>query len=179
MPDSQQSSLGSAGACPEIVFQGKTWRIGHPTQRAKSALEELATAKAVAEVRALKTIVPADAYGELFSELATRVSAGDYRTWGAGWQRIIFTPANAYMFLLSLLRERHPDATEADAQALASNCREEVELALARVVPDFFTMLVDCQRDMTAEQKATVMAALRPLFAKLAPQATPTPPGPG
>ena len=137
-----QTLLGAAGACPEIPHQGKVWRIGHPTQRAKAVLEELAVAKATAEIRALKNVVPADAYSELFAELTTRISAGDFRTWGTGWQRIVFGGVNAHLFLLSLLREHHRDATEDDARSLAANEPEQVQAALVRVVPGFLSLLL-------------------------------------
>jgi hypothetical protein len=135
--------LGAAGACPEIDLKGNRWKIGHPTQRAKAVLEELAVAKAVAEIRRLKGILPPDAYAETFAELTSRIAAGDYRTWGGGWQRVVLAPGNSHLFLLSLLREHHPQASEDDARALALGEPEQVGAALARVVPGFFSLLLD------------------------------------
>jgi len=159
---SVQTMLGAAGACPEIVFQGKTWKIGHPTQRAKAVLEELAVSKATAEVRALRSVLPADAYSELFAELTNRISAGDYRTWGPGWQRIVFGGTNAYLFLLSLLRENHKDAAEADAKALAVGEPEQVQTALVRVVPGFLSLLLDglpLNPDQRRQIESTLLSA--------------------
>jgi hypothetical protein len=160
-----QTLLGAAGACPEIVHNGKTWRIGHPTQRAKAVLEELAVSKATAEIRALKGALPPDAYSELFAELAARISAGDYRTWGAGWQRVVFSPLNAHLFLLSLLRECHPAATEADAKELAAGEPEQVHVALLRVVPGFLSLLLEglpLNPAQRTRMETTILAALQP-----------------
>lgn len=168
------SSLGAAGACPEISFQGKTWKVGHPTGRARSVLEELAVAKATAEVRSLKTALPPDAYAEMFTELCGRISAGDYRTWGAGWQRIIFGTQNSHLFLLSLLRENHPEATEADAKAIGFGCPEEVQLALARVVPDFFALLLQ-GLPLSPEQKAQMEGLVAEVVARLKAPSAPSP----
>ena len=160
---SVQTMLGAAGACPEIPLAGELWRVGHPTQRAKAVLEELAAAKAVAEVRALKGVVPADAYQEAFAETVAQVQAGAFRTWGAGWQKIVLSGGNAHLFLLSLLRENHPRATEDDARALAAGEPELVAAALARVVPGFFSLLL-AGLPLTADQRAGVAAAMAAAF---------------
>jgi hypothetical protein len=164
---SVQTFLGAAGACPEIAFQGKTWKIGHPTQRAKAVLEELAVSKATSEIRALKGTLPADAYGELFSELTNRISSGDYRTWGPGWQRIVFSGNNAHLFLLSLLRECHKDATEAEARALALGEPEQVQAALVRVVPGFLSLLLD-GLPLSPEHRLAAEMAFQMAFNQLA-----------
>lgn len=161
-----QTLLGAAGACPEIAHNGKTWRLGHPTQRAKAALEELVAGKAIAEIRSLKSALPPDAYAELFAELATRISAGDYRTWGPGWQRIVFSPANAHLFLLSLLRECHDNASEADAKKLALGEPEQVRLALLRVAPGFLSLLLEglpLQPEQKQQFETAVTSALQPV----------------
>lgn len=166
-----QQILGSSGASPEIHLDGKAWKIGWPTQRAKAALEELAAAKAVAEVRALKGALPPDAYAEMFAELTASISAGDYRTWRAGWQRQIIGGGNSQLFLLSLLRENHPTATEADAVRLAREAAEEVAAALARVTPGFFDVLL-AGLNLTADQQAKT----RELVAEAVARLLPTPP---
>lgn len=143
MADGVQQMLGDAGACPEIQWNGKVWRIGHPTQRAKAALEELAAAKAVTEVTALRAALPPAVYAELFDGVLKDVASGAYRTFGPGWVRQTTGPAGPALFLLSLLRERHPEATEADAIGLAAAKGDELKAALARVVPGFFDLALE------------------------------------
>jgi hypothetical protein len=172
--------LGASGACPEIRLNGKTWRVGHPTQRAKAALEVLAVAQAVAEIRELKGTLPPDAYAELFRELNTAIAAKHYKTWGDGWQRVVWGPQSAHLFLLSLLRENHPDATEEDALALAAGAAEEVAAALAVVVPPFVSLLLESRKDVPPEQRKRVLGEVA---ARLAPKVEPdavvtTPPRP-
>ena len=138
-----QSALGDAGACPEITHKTKVWKLGHPTQRAKAALEELVTAAAVKEVTGLKAVLPVTDYRELLAELQSAISAGAYRTWGDGWKRVIGGTDGSVMFLLSLLRERQPEATIEDAWGLATDKGDEIGLAMIRVVPGFFALLVE------------------------------------
>lgn len=173
-PPSVQNTLGAAGACPEIPLDGRVWRVGHPTQRAKAALEEFAAAAAVNEALALKGVLPPAAYQELFAATARDVQAKAFRTWGPGWQRVVFDPLNSHLFLWSLLRENHPDATEADARRLMAAEPDRVSLALARVVPDFFRMLLD-GLGLTADRRAAAEEAIRAFTATLSPQ-PPTPP---
>ena len=168
--------LGAAGACPEILCGGKLWRVGHPTQAAKSRLEDFAAATAIAEVRALKTVLPPDAYADAWKDTLADVQAKQFRTWGAGWRRVVFDPQNFHLFFLTLLRENHPEATEADAKALLADEPELVAAALARVVPDFFTVLLVGVR-LTLDQQAAVAAAIARLLATLSPP-QPSPPTP-
>ncbi len=154
-----QNILGDAGACPEITHKGKAWKLGHPTQRAKAALEELVTSAAVREVTAMKSYLPAGDYRELLAELQGAISAGSYRTWGAGWQRVIGGTDGSVMFLLSLLRERQPEAALADAWALATDCADEIGLGMVRVVPGFFALLVEAYPvPLPPEKKAELVA---------------------
>jgi hypothetical protein len=158
--------LGDAGACPEIEFEQHIYQIGHPTQRAKACLEELAAAKAVAEIRKLKTSLPADAYSEMFAELNKSIAAGDYRTWGPGWQRIVLAGGNAHLFLLSLMRERNPKVDEKLARALAIAEPEQVGAALARVVPGFFSLLLD-ELPLQKEQRQAADLVLKEAVDKM------------
>lgn len=174
-----QNLLGDAGACPEVELGGKTWRIGHPTQRAKAALEELAAASAVAEVVALKGVVPAATYAEMFEGVARAVKRREYRTFGPGWLEQTTGPAGGSLFLLSLLRERHPEATEDDALALATAKPDEVQAALARVLPPFFELLM-AKAPIPDAQKPKVLAAITGAMADFLRGPTPTsspPPG--
>lgn len=177
---SVSDTLGAAGACPEVRVGNKVWKIGHPTQRAKACLEQLAVQVASAEVRALKDVLPPDAYAEVFREFTDSVSARHYRTWGPGWQRVVWGPQSAHLFLLSLLRENHPDATEGDARALAAADPEAVALAVLQVTPNFVRLLLAERPELTPEQRAKVEGAVAAALAKTPhpdPPA-PTPPTP-
>lgn len=168
--------LGDAGSCPTVQWDGHTYEIGWPTQRAKTALEELAAAKAVSEIRSLKKALPADAYAETFSELTSRIAAGDYRTWGVGWQRVVLAGGNAHLFLLTLLREKNPKITEQLARALAIAEPEQIGAALARVVPGFLSLLLD-ELPLQEEQRAAAELILKDAVALLllTPPPFPTP----
>ena len=102
-------------------------------------------------------------------------AAGDYKTFGAGWQRIIQHPGNAHLFLLSLLREHHPEATELDSQTLAMQAQELVAAALVRVVPRFFAILLD-GLPLPTDQRAQIQAAILSAVAAQ-PLLTAVPPG--
>lgn len=169
--------LGASGACPEIRLNGKTWRVGHPTQKAKAELETIIVSQAFAEVKALRDVLPPDDYRDLYADTASKVRAKAFRTWGDEWERYALGATHAHLFLLSLLRENHPDATEADALALLASCGEEVQLALGQVVADFFVMLLAEHPRLKPEERATVAAKARAgmlaALAKVRP--TPTP----
>lgn len=158
-----QGFLGDAGALPEIHWAGKVWKIGFPTQRAKAALEELAAARAVSEVVALKAALEPAAYAEMFAAVRRAIGAKEYRTWGAGWASAVNGPDGGTLFLLSLLRERHADATEADARGLAEACPDEVAAALDRVIAPFFDLLAACYPGPT-EAKGKVYALMLEKF---------------
>lgn len=165
--------LGAAGACPEIALDGKTWRIGHPSQRSKPQLEKLVVAHATAEILALEGLLEPAQFARFFESHKSDVISGTYRTWGAGWQKIALAPANIHMFLLALLRENHPEATEKDARALIVHNRHEVELALAQTVPAFFTLLME-DLPLTAEQRRDMRAKIQAITSQLRERTPPT-----
>lgn len=168
-----QTMLGAAGgACPEIPYGGKVWRVGHPTQSAKKTLEALAVASAAGELRELRGAVPPDAYKEMFDTFTAKVAAKSYRTWGPGWREVVFGESGAHLFLLSLLRENHPEATEADVLALAEHRPEDVRLAVAEVVPNFVLLLLNDLKGVTPEQREQIRGLVAD---RLAPPPTPTP----
>lgn len=157
--------LGAAGACPEVEYAGRVWRVGFPTQRAKARLEELFAAQALAEVKALEGVLdPADYAGEL-AAVRDAVRSKQYRTWAPGWVAAMNGPEAGTLFLLSLLRENHPDATAADARALAENRADEVNAAVDRVAAPFFeTVAADFPGTPAAKAKA--LEVVRGLFSR-------------
>jgi hypothetical protein len=167
--------LGDAGSLPEIEYGGKVWKVGKATQRAGDCLVQLTIRAAMREIQALKGIIdPAD-YREMFDDFTVAVQKGAYRTWGDRWSAMSSGMDGTVRFLLSLLRERHPDATEAEALALMVNCGDEVKVAFAQVLPPFLFLLLDshpavlaASTELRAKVKADVfpqiMAAFRPLI---------------
>lgn len=167
-----QQALGAAGACPEIIWQGKVWRLGHPTQRAKAVLEELGAAAALANVRHLPEDDP--------DRRAVRkaVSTGSYRTFNPGWQETVGSPGTQHLFVLALFRETHPEMTEEQLFGLMAECPDDLRLGLARVVPDFFRLLLADPRvppRMRPALEAGLAEVERTILSALSPEA----PGPG
>lgn len=167
--------LGAAGACPEIPVNGRVWRLGHPTQRAKAELEKLAVQQATDRVLELRPALDPPAYAAVFAGLMSQIQRGHFKTWGAGWQEVVFDPANAHLFLLSLLRECHPEATADDVAALAEAEPDRVQAALAQVVPGFFEVTLAGMR-LTPDQRAAAVAAIGQVREALRP--APPPPTP-
>ncbi len=158
---SVQQLLGDAGACPEIEWQGKVWKIGHPTNRARGALEELVAAKAVTSITKLEGVMPPAVYAAMFADVMRDIKLERYKTFDKLWVEQTQGSSGAVLFLQALLRERHPEATEADAISLAMGKDNEVQAAIARVAPGFFDMLVASATNLNPEQKATLAAAIR------------------
>lgn len=175
MSESLGTFLGAAGACPEVTANGRTWRFGHPTQRAKSELEKIVVQKATDAVLELKPVLPPASFKALFDGLMAEIRRGDFKTWGAGWQSYVFDPQYAHLFVLSLLRECHPDAAEADVVELVAAEPERVQVALAQVVPDFFALALAGVR-LTPDQRAAADQAVEAIRATL--RATLRPPTP-
>lgn len=155
----------------EFRALNRAWTISAPDQDAKGRLEKLAARAALEEIRRLKGVLGAAAYNESFKAVVDALPS--YRTWGAGWQAVVFAPANAHLFLWSLLQAAHPDVSEADVIAVAADAPEEVAAALAQVLPDFFrTLLAPVLPNLSPADAARVEEALATLRARLAP--TPT-----
>lgn len=170
--------LGSSGACPEVRHNGKVWKIGHPTGRAKACLEQLAVASAFDEVEALQASLSPQRYQKAYRELLASVAAREYKTWGSGWQRVVWGEMSAQLFLLSLLRENHPEATEEDALMLAGAAPEKVSLALVQVVPTFLALLLSERTDVAPEQREKIMGAANEIAKRFNPNPSPSAPTP-
>ena len=156
------------GGGAEIVCGGRTWKVGAPDQDAKARLERLAAKSALDGVRELKGTLDPAAYQEVFGEVTRNLK--NYKTWQPGWQAVVMSPAGHHLFLLSLIQGPHPDATEDDVLAVFAQAPEEVAAALARVLPDFFTLLTaPLRRHLRPAELAKVDAALAELRARLTP----------
>ena len=134
-------ALGAAGPCPTIEYEGTAWKVGHPTQRAKVALEHLVVESAAANIEAMRPAWGKKKTEEKLDALDMQVMGGHHKTAGALWNAINSGPDSVFLFLTSLLRENHPDATLVQGRKLWVNCPREVRRALALTVPAFFTLI--------------------------------------
>lgn len=167
-----QQQLAPDSALPEIPFGGRLYKVGRPDQDAKARLEKLVKRVVIDDVRVLRDALDPAAYRELFD--AKTANLRQYDTWRAGWQAVVFDPANAHLFLWSLLQSHQPAVAEADVKALAAGAPEEVQFALAQVMPDFFRETL-AGVEMTPDQRAAVEAAINVFRARLTPtRATPS-----
>ena len=160
MPDpipSVQDCLGAAGEPPRVTHAGQEWVIGFPTQRTKARLEELIAAAAVTEVVALKGTLPADVYAEMWADVKEAVRSREHRVGGRLWAGAMGSPHGGVFYLLALLREHRPDATEAEAVRLAAAEPEQVSAALDRVTP-LFLRAVATGAGATAAQTDALLA---------------------
>ncbi len=151
------AELGAAGPCPVVTYKGKPWSIGWPTQRAKATLENLVFLIAKRNVEQLKSVMPPHEFAIEQAALSSMIRGGKYRTWGPLWVEVNNGPDGNTLFLLSLLRENHPEATFADAEGMWAESTDDVQTALAQVIPGFFKLLVAAAPG-TPEQKAEILA---------------------
>ena len=154
--------LGKGATFPAL---GKTWKISAPDQNAKDRLEKLVVRVALDEVRRLKGALEPAAYQEAFSDVTRRLK--EYRTWGTGWQTIVFDAANAHLYLWSLLQESHPEIDGETVLAICEDAPEEVAAVFVQVMPDFFTMLLAPVRNRIPPGK---LAELDQLIARMPEQ---------
>jgi hypothetical protein len=157
-------SLGDAAVLPTITFAGKSWTVGAPTQKAKSAFEDFVVQIASANVERQKGNVPAAKWEQLNDRLDGEIESGQYLTWGKLWNRINDSPESPIVYLASLLKERHDDATLELARQMIKAEPRQVRRALARGVPSFFSLIVQ-EWDSTTEEQNRLLAELMAGFA--------------
>lgn len=167
-----QQQLATDSMLPDIPFRGRSYKIGRPDGEAKGRLEKLVKKVAIDTVRELRDTLDTAAYQESFREVTTNLKR--YDTWRDGWRDIVFDPANAHLFLWSLLQAKYPDISERDVKALASESPEEVQLAMAQVIPDFFRVTL-AGMNLTPDQRQTMEAAIAQAAAALVPRTPETP----
>jgi len=149
----------AAGPGPTVVSGGKTWRLGFNTQDAKGRLEELVRGHVVRDAIKTKRAVGGADGDETYAHTDRLLKQGHYYTFAQGWAEIIQSPVGAVMFLMSLLQEHHPDATEADAMRLLADEPEQIEAAVSAVSPDFFAAAA-VQRGVRPEDAVKVSRAV-------------------
>lgn len=169
------AALGAATGPVEVAHNGKTWRVGHPTQRAKAELEKLVVAVAEQSLADLKDVLPAARYAAKEKRLDDLLYARQWQTWGALWTEVVNGPLSFPLFLLSLMRPHHEAATVEDAQALWLGANRACRNALVLVLPGFFDLLAAQLPADQAERKGAAEAWAGELLAALR-QATLTAP---
>ena len=162
------ATLGESGACPEIVHNGKTWKVGYPTQKAKAILNNLVVAYASAEIQTASESLPPALYQQMLSDFTTKIGQRYYKTWHQGWIEIAMGQDGDILFLLSLVKLHQPNATENDARMLFEECGPMVQTAMAQVMPVFFQILeADYPSQLPKENRAQLRAAAENRFRSL------------
>lgn len=173
MSDVPQSVGVMLGKGATLNALGKVWRVSAPDQNAKDRLEKLAMAFALLDVEKLEGTLPPASYDKAYGRALKSLS--EYRTWGPGWQSVVF--GRAHYFLWSLLQEAHPFVTEGEVKDIMAESPEGVAAAYAQVMPDFFRVLVeegvkDVPKKHRAEARAKLMTELEPHLGDLVDRLT-------
>lgn len=143
VPPSVGDVVGSD--CPVIQHGEKLWKIGHPTQAAKDRLEKLVVADAWENVTAARLGIP-DVDDEAARSFHEAVRNREYRTGGKMWAAAFSRPDGQVKFYLSLIREHHPEATEADVMRLMADKPDEFLTAIELVTPRFFFVAAEAMK---------------------------------
>lgn len=167
IPPAVGDVLGPAGACPEILHNGKTWKIGHPDQAAKDRLEKLVVADAWNNVKAALLGDP-EHDEELKASYQESVRNREYRTGGKLWARAFSRTDGQVLFYLSLIQAHHPEATSQDVVSLMADKPDEFLTAIELVTPRFFFVAAeamglppDKQQTWATEQAGKLLDAIR------------------
>jgi hypothetical protein len=161
------AALGDAVPPPEVQWNGKPWKIGHPTQGAKAELEKLVVEVAEGSLAELRGTLKPARFAALEKQLDDKILARQWQTWGSLWSEVINGPKSFPLFLLSLMRPHHPDATLADAEGLWLGANRACRNALVMVLPGFFELLAaslpaeeDARREGAKTWAAEILLAL-------------------
>lgn len=157
---------------PTVVLDGKVWRLGFNSQDAKSRLEELFRGHVVRDALMTKRAVGGPDGEEQFAAEMARVRGGHYAFFADGWRELLGTRAGNVLYLLSLLQEHHPDATEQDAMRLLVQENEQTVEALAAITPTFLSAAAVQMGMRPGDAPALVAAAVAEL-ARMTPGAAP------
>jgi len=166
--------LGAAGAPFPVEHAGKTWYVSAPTTRARDVFHKLVIVTALKGAQAADAELPG--LGDL-DRFSRDMRNGLYKPGATGWLEVAKGEKGNALFLASLLYEKHPDVTVEQAEELLAAQPVAVSVALAEVIPGFFTLLAE-----SPKMPPNVAAAFRLAGPKLAAQlrsesAPPTPPG--
>lgn len=143
--------LNGASDCPRIKTESAEYKVGWPTKRARKRLEQLVAARAITELEELADTLRPDVYRTRSDKVLALVTAGAHKVGGELWNTVMASEAGATLYLLSLVREHHPDATEEHVNALLYKYPDQVQVAIRLVTPNFYRLLGE-ERGLTPEQ---------------------------
>lgn len=166
-------ALGAAGASPEVLHKSQTWFVGWPIQAAKTVLEQLVVQVAEANLEELRGAMPQQRFARKEKELDDQLFGGHWKTWGSLWSTVVNGPDGMALFLLALLREKHPQATLAQARELWRDANRQVRRALTTVVPGFFDLLAESLPADSADRAKAALQMRREVL-ELLEQPTPS-----
>lgn len=165
--------LGGSAEPPIVKWKGKEFKVapgGLPT--VLDRLEKLVAQHATEAVRELKDTLDPDAYAATWQDLMNDLKARKNKTGGSLYQAVLSSPEAGHLYLLALVREYHPDFTEADAIQMTADEPEQVQAAIILVSPDFFRLTL--KRQGASEEAITLaLPGILERFLKAMGQFTP------
>lgn len=134
---SMTDAIGNAGALPQIHWNGRVYSVAHATPSAVQRVEAEVARAALANVSALKGVIPPGEYAESRAETLAAIQTKQH-----GYNKPLYQTAVLNDFLPHVLfgcvTERHPELTMADVYGMFRDSFDDVEAALVQVGPDFF-----------------------------------------
>lgn len=168
--------LGADGAPVTFDWNGRTWRLEHPVQKAKDELEKLVLRYVVGQQEEMRGVWAEDTFAAKEKELDDRIYGGHHKTLGSLWQAVTSGPDGNALFLLALLRQHQPHATLAEAATMWNASPRSLRLAYAEVIPDFFSVLVASRAGDPAEKARAAAAGAAQIVALLGVPGAPATP---
>lgn len=163
---------GEGSPSPEVVYGGKTYRLGWPTQKAKEWFELLVAWYAERQLESLRPGLEPGRFAARDKELEQALFAGQHRTFGDLWASVFNGPAGMALFVASLLKEHRPSAplaeVAADGRTLWNSGDAGVRRALAQVAAPFAKALADDAPDPSEEKAAKALQIATALLAMIA-----------
>lgn len=169
-PAAVGDALGAAGACPAIDFNGKAYRLGHPTQQAKARFEQAVVDAELSNFRTqlARGFVTQAEYDEKIDRLGGQCDRREHAVGGPLWLKYTVgreVMAGWQLHVWSLFAENHGDITPADVRAMMADDPAALRLLVRRTVPPFFEWVGGALKlppEKVAALLAQVMAALDP-----------------
>jgi hypothetical protein len=133
--------LGAAGEPATIDWNGKTYKLAPLTYGAVTRTEMLVAKSVSAELESMRGELPDGQFRRLEADLTAKLLGRAHRAGGALFTEVMSSADGQVMYLLALLREHHPDATETDARRMMADVPDRVERAILLVTPDFLRLV--------------------------------------
>lgn len=135
--------LADAGPPLTVQYEGRTYRLGFPTQAAKARYENLVLKAETDMVLRQKAFLPPDDYQMRCDKLSEQINGRAFATGEPLWMKYSLSPTGWLLWVQSLFGEHHPEITAEDVVKLLSAKGEEVRFLLGAVVPSFFAWTLD------------------------------------